>query len=341
MRNSSHPDLQTNPKATWRQIVAEYEKPQLSRSSWQLINSLVPYVAIWALMVFSLKISYFLTLLLAIPSAGFLVRIFIISHDCGHGSFFKSVKMNTFWGAVTSTLTFTPYKAWRREHAQHHATSGNLDKRGDGDIWTLTVREYLALPLWRRLQYRLYRNPLVLFGIGPLYQFVVQHRFSPGKTPAQRQSVRITNIVLLMVILLAHVTIGLKAFILVQLPITVLASSVGAWMFYIQHQFEDVYWERQEAWDYLTQALEGSSYYRLPKVLQWFTGNIGFHHIHHLSARIPNYLLEKCHKENNLFSKVPEITLWKSLQSLKFRLWDEEHRQLVGFRHLRRRRIAM
>ena len=309
--------------------------PQASRSSWQLINTLVPYAALWALMLFSLRVSFFLTLALAIPAGGFLVRIFIISHDCGHGSFFASPRLNTFWGVITGTMALTPYNAWRREHAQHHATAGNLDKRGAGDIWTLTVKEYLALPFWGRMKYRLYRNPLIMFGIGPIFLFSIGHRYGPGRTPAQRASIRETNLLLILAGLIAWMTIGLKAFFLIQIPILAIASSVGVWLFYVQHQFEDVYWERDKNWDFRALALEGSSYYRLPKILQWFSGNIGFHHVHHLSARIPNYLMEKCHKENELFSAVPEITLWKSLNSLKYRLWDEESRQLVGFDHLR------
>ena len=288
-------------------------------------------------MYFSLRVSYLLTLLLALPAAGLMVRIFIISHDCGHRSFFKSKKLNDFWGAATGTLVLTPFKYWRHEHAQHHATSGNLDKRGVGDIWTLTTREYQALPKMARLKYRLYRNPLMLFGIGPIYLFLIGQRFSKSTaSEPQRLSVRHTNLVILAVLVLAHFTIGLKAFFAIHLPIMAIASSAGVWLFYVQHQFEGVYWERSEKWDYFTQAIEGSSFYRLPKLLQWFSGNIGFHHVHHLSARIPNYLLEKCHRDLSRMKSVPEITFWTSLRSLKFRLWDEESQRLITFGELKR-----
>jgi omega-6 fatty acid desaturase (delta-12 desaturase) len=324
-------------KKTWRKVIANYETPIALRSIWQLVNTLPAFFGLWALMYFSLRVHYALTLLLAIPAAGFMVRIFIISHDCGHRSYFKSDRLNNFWGVITSTMTLTPYSAWRHDHAKHHASSGNLDKRGVGDIWTLTVKEYLALTKMQRLHYRIYRNPLILFGVGPLYLFLVQQRMiNWSETKRVRLSVLRTNLTIVTILAIAYFTIGLKAFVAVQLPITIIASSAGVWLFYVQHQFEGVYWERGENWDYVAQALEGSSFYKLPKLFQWFSGSIGFHHVHHLSARIPNYLLEKCHKESGLFEHVPEITLVKSLRCLTYRLWDEETGELITFSGLRR-----
>ncbi|MEM7391872.1 MAG: fatty acid desaturase, partial [Verrucomicrobiota bacterium] len=263
-------------------------------------------------------------------------RLFIIQHDCGHAAFFKSKRANHIVGAICSTMVCTPYRAWNRDHAKHHASSGNLDERGIGDIWTLTVDEYLALPPFKRLRYRLYRHPLILFGFGPAFLFLILHRFTGGSpTTREFRSVHLTNLAILLVLLIASFTIGLKAFLMVQLPILFITCSTGVWMFYVQHQFEGVSWARKEEWDYLAQALDGSSYYKLPKLLQWFTGNIGFHHIHHLSSRIPNYLLEKCHSENSLFRNVPEINWQQSLKSMQLHLWDEENRELVGFGFLK------
>lgn len=318
--------------AAWRELIAKYKKPVLMKSVWQLVNTLVPYLAIVTLMYFSLNVSYWLTLALAVPAAGFMVRMFIISHDCGHRSFFKSKRANDFWGMIAATLVWTPYAYWRNEHARHHSTSGNLDRRGTGDIWTLTVGEYLALPWYKRVGYRLYRNPIVLFVLAPLFMFTLRYRFSSGWAgQVERRSVIRTNLLLLAVLLLAHLTIGIGAFLMIQMPVITLGSAVGIWMFYVQHQFEDVYWANSEDWDFFRQAIEGSSYYKLPKVLQWFTGNIGFHHVHHLSPRIPNYFLEKCHRELAFFSRANRITLLTSLKSMGLRLWDEKRRCMVGF----------
>ena len=320
----------------WRSAVAKYEAPELSRSAWQVVNTVVPYVALWYLMYRSIDFSYWATLALAVPAAGFASRLFIIFHDCGHGSFFVPRKANTLLGFFTGILTLTPYHSWRHEHAIHHATSGDLDRRGVGDIWTMTVNEYLTSSFRDRLRYRLYRNPLVLFVLGPLYLFIVAQRFPRrGASKRERRSVHWTNLALVGVLAVMTVTIGLKAFIMVQLPILGIVSAAAVWMFYVQHQHEGVAWRRHEQWDYLTAALEGSSFYKLPKILQWFTGNIGFHHIHHLSPRIPNYFLQKCHDDSALFWDVREITLFSSARSLTFRLWDEEHHELVGFRRSR------
>jgi omega-6 fatty acid desaturase (delta-12 desaturase) len=325
----------------WKRTVAKHQKPILSSSVWQLANSLVPYFALWAAMIWTLGVSYWITLALAVPAAGFLVRIFIIFHDCGHGSFFRSRRANDFWGFVTGVLIFTPYHQWRHNHAVHHATSGDLDQRGTGDIWTLTVREYLKASRGKRLAYRLVRSPLVLFSVGALLLFLVHHRIpSRGAGRRERRSVHWTNAVLLTVVVLAGLTIGLSTYLWIQLPVMLLASAAGVWLFYVQHQFEGVYWERRPDWDFVGAALNGSSFYRLPKVLQWFSGNIGFHHIHHLSPAIPNYNLEKCHREEKLFQAVRAVTLRSSMKSLSFRLWDEQRRKLVGFGRVRALRNA-
>jgi len=273
---------------------------------------------------------------LAILAGAFMVRVFIIHHDCGHGSFFKSPRANHILGAITGLLTFTPYLHWRWEHAVHHSSSGDLDRRGTGDVWTLTVQEYLESSRWRRFSYRLARNPVVLFVIAPMILFLGINRIPKPKAPVrERYSVYLTNLAIgLMAVGLIWI-FGLKAYLIIQLTVLMVAGSAGVWLFYVQHQFEGVYWERGDNWDYATAALKGSSFYKLPKVLQWFSGNIGFHHIHHLSPRIPNYHLEKCHKAEPLFQTVKPVTLFSSFKSFTFRLWDEQRRKLVGYGHLR------
>jgi omega-6 fatty acid desaturase (delta-12 desaturase) len=325
----------------WKAIVARYQTPCVRRGVWQIVNTLVPYIALWYLMYLSLSVSWWLVVPLAILTAGFLVRVFIIHHDCGHGSFFKSRRANDILGFITGVLTFTPYYHWRWEHALHHSTAGDLDRRGMGDIWTLTVQEYLESSRWQRFAYRLARNPVVLFLIAPLFMFLVKHRVPKADaSQRERDSVHWANLAILgMVAGLAWI-FGLKAYLLIQLMVTGIAGSAGVWLFYVQHQFDGVYWERGEEWDYAMAALKGSSFYKLPKVLQWFSGNIGFHHIHHLSPRIPNYHLEKCHDAEPLFQSVKPVTLFASFKSFTFRLWDEQRRRLVGYRHLRAVRQA-
>ena len=326
---------QSSVEKVWKDTVKQYQNPEIWRSVWQLINTIVPYLGLLVLMILSLDYAYWLTLLLAIPAAGFYVRIFIIFHDCGHGSFLKSRQTNTFFGYIAGILTFTPYHLWRHRHAVHHATAGDLDRRGVGDVWTMTVDEYINSTRWKRIAYRIYRYPIFMCIVGPLIVFLINQRFvSKSDKKRERRSVHITNFALLVILVIAHFTIGLKTYVMIQIPAFWLATAVGVWLFYVQHQFEDVYWERHEDWDYVKAAIDGSSFYKLPKVLQWFTGNIGFHHIHHLSPKIPNYKLEKCHRENPIFQVKP-ITIWISLKSLTFRLWDEKRRKLVGFRQLK------
>lgn len=325
----------TAPRQNWRQIVAKYQTPDLRRSMWQLVSSLAAYFGLLTLMYFSLDVSYWLTLLLAIPAAGFMVRLFIIFHDCGHQSFFASRRLNDLVGAITGVITFTPYYRWRHAHAIHHATAGDLDRREVGDVWTMTVKEYLEAPKSKQIAYRIYRNPLIIFTLGAWLSFILGQRI-PLKEKSKRElmSILYTDLALLAVFVVVALTIGLGDFLLVLTPVLMLGTSAGIWLFYVQHQFEGVYWERHEDWDFVDAALKGSSFYKLPKILQWFSGNIGFHHIHHLSPKIPNYKLEQAYKENELFHIQP-ITLRSSMRSLRFRLWDEDNRQLVGFGHLK------
>jgi acyl-lipid omega-6 desaturase (Delta-12 desaturase) len=325
-------------EAAWKKIVLDFQKPSRWRACWQITDSVGPYLAIWYLMYLSRSI-WWLVPPLAVLAGMFLVRIFIIFHDCGHGSYFKSRGANDAVGFIMGLLTFTPFYQWRWDHAIHHATSGHLDKRGTGDLWTLTVEEYLASSRGRRFAYRLARNPVVLFVIAPLYVLVVKQRFASAHDNArERNSVIWMNLAILgMAVGLSRV-FGVLPYLLIQLTVITVAGSAGFWFFYVQHQFEGVYWERAEQWDYAAAALKGSSFYKLPKVLQWFSGNIGYHHIHHLSSRIPNYNLERCHKAHLMFQQVKPLTFFASLKTLRLRLWDEQRKKLVGFRHLKKMR---
>jgi acyl-lipid omega-6 desaturase (Delta-12 desaturase) len=318
----------------WREAVVHFQNSDLRSSLWQMLNTIGPYFILWYLAYRSLEISYVLTLPIAFVAALFAFRTFIIFHDCGHGSFFKSRRANDFVGVLTGIITFTPYYAWRHSHAVHHATSGDLDRRGIGDVWTLTYDEYQTLPRWKQVGYRLYRNPFIIFVIGPAIDFVVLQRLpymNASDRPREKNSVTWTNLALLGILIGMSATIGLKEYVLVQLPIIAFASSLGVWFFYVQHQYENVYWERHENWDYATAALYGSSFYKLPKIFQWFSGNIGFHHIHHLSPRIPNYRLEECHGSSPIFQEVEPLTLRTSLKSLHVRLWDEDRHKMIGY----------
>jgi acyl-lipid omega-6 desaturase (Delta-12 desaturase) len=322
--------------ADWKELIAEFQKPSSWRATWQIVNSIGSYLLLWVLMGWSLRISWWLTLPLAILAGGLLVRVFIIFHDCGHGSFLNARLANDIVGFIAGLLTLTPYYHWRWEHALHHGASGDLDRRGTGDIWTMTVQEYLESSRWKRFAYRLARNPIVLFVIAPVFLFVVRQRFpSPGANRRERRSVWWMNLAILAMAALGSSLLGLKVYLFIQLLVTTVAGAAGVWLFYVQHQFEDAYWEHTEQWDYTRAALQGSSFYKLPRVLQWFSGNIGFHHIHHLSPRIPNYNLERCHKSHPLFQTVKPVTMFGSLKSMTFRLWDEQRRKLVGFREIR------
>ena len=328
-------------QAGWREIVAKYQTPSVKRAVWQLVSTVLPLLAMLVLMYWSLSVSYWLTLALALPAAGLTIRTFIIMHDCGHGSFLPSRTWNDVVGWVTGILTATPYAHWRREHAIHHATSGHLEQRGTGDITTLTVREYLAKKWLQRVRYRIYRNPLILLGFGPTFLFI-KHRWPTPGMAGRREAlnVHLTNLALVSLITGLSLLIGFRELVMVWLPVVLLSGSAGVWLFYVQHQFEETYWRGAGDWDYVTAAVSGSSYFRLPRVLQWFTGNIGFHHVHHLSPKIPNYELERCHRENPRFQQVTTLTLRESFRTLRLKLWDEESGRLVGFGHLRRLRRA-
>ena len=326
--------------AVWKQRLAPYQTAD-DRLAWaQLLSTVGLFVLTWTVMYVSLEVvGWWLTLVLAPIAALLLVRLFIVQHDCGHGSFFRSKALNERVGACLGVLTLTPYHYWKRTHAVHHATAGDLDRRSMGDVTTLTVAEYVALPWWRRVAYRLYRHPLVMLGVGPVYVFVLKHRLPldiPWSWRREWRSVLATDAALVAVVALAWVTVGIESFLLVQLPITLLSGPVGVWLFYVQHQFEDTYWARHDGWSYYEAALRGSSFYDLPQVLHWFTGNIGYHHIHHLSSRIPNYRLPSCFRDIPELQQAPRLGLADSLGCLRLRLWDEEARRLVGFRDLRR-----
>jgi omega-6 fatty acid desaturase (delta-12 desaturase) len=319
-----------------KKILAKFTRPDWRKGLWQVFNSFIPYFILLVLMYFSLSISYWLTLALAIPAAGFMVRIFIIFHDCGHGSFFPSRRANTITGFIAGLFTFAPYNHWNHKHAIHHASSGDLDRRGMGDVWTLTVKEYQELSRGERLWYQIFRNPFMMLVIGPIYMFLIYNRFVTGNPSSkERNYVYATNLGILAIVLISSYFIGLKAYLLIQIPIIMIGGTGGIWLFYVQHQFDGVYWARHNEWNYEHAALEGSSYYKLPKILQFFSGNIGFHHIHHLSSRIPNYNLESCHNQIPEFQNIKPLTLSSSLKCINFRLWDEENNRLVGYEVLK------
>lgn len=316
--------------------VAPFEKTDTKSSIRQLINTLGPLVVLWYGAYLSLSVSYWLTLPLTIIAAGFMIRTFIIFHDCCHQSFFKNRLANDILGTITGVLTLCPYEQWKNAHAIHHATSSNLDKRGVGDIWIMTVEEYMTAPWWQKAFYRIYRNPIVMFGLGPIFVFVFQYRFNrKGARRRERLNNYVTNILLVGLFALMIWAIGWKAFLLIQGPIFYLSGVMGIWLFYVQHQFEDSYFENEEQWSYVKAAVEGSSYYKLPKALQWITGNIGFHHVHHLSPKVPNYNLEKAHNETPPLQMATTITFASSLTALRFRLWDEDNKRFISFKELK------
>jgi acyl-lipid omega-6 desaturase (Delta-12 desaturase) len=325
-------------KPVWYQDIRKYQTPDLKKATWQIVNTFVPYALILYLMYRTIQAgySYWVTLALAVPAAAFLGRIFIFFHDCVHTSFFASRKATTLLGRICGILTFTPYEDWQRAHGIHHATVGNLDRRSVGDIWTLTVDEFLAAPRHTQILYRLFRNPLVLFGLGPFYEFLISHRFpTKGARKRERKSVYLNNLSILVIVVAASLTIGFKAYVLIQLPVILLAGLGAIWMFYVQHQYADVYWTRHAEWDPIRIALEGSSFYKLPRLLQWISGNIGFHHIHHIRPRIPNYNLQRCYDETPAMQTVAPLTVRKSLKSPFLHLWDESQKKIVGFRTLK------
>ncbi len=329
--------VESSPDITWRKVVPKYQQPDVRRAMFQAATTLGLLFAALYVMTLSLALPYWITLLLAVPTAGLFVRTFIIMHDCAHGSFLPWKRANDTLGFVTGVLTLFPFAQWRRDHAMHHASSGDLDRRGHGDVTTLTVREYQARGWWGRLRYRLFRNPAVLFGLGPL-QLMIGQRFHPRgetTTASDVRSVWATNGALVAGIVFCLLVLGWRFVFLVYFPEMYIAGAVGIWLFYVQHQFEDAYWKKHDEWDYVTAAIKGSSYFKLPRVLQWFTGNIGLHHVHHLGPRIPNYNLQRCHDENEPLQEASVVTLRQCAALMRLSLWDEEKRQLVPFSAVR------
>ena len=331
-------DVYNDPKA-WRKIVVKYQKSCAKKASFQLANTLIPYFALWVAMYFLWPVSALACIPLIIIAGLLSLRTFVIFHDCGHQSFFKSRKANDTWGFICGVLTFTSYRLWHWEHQVHHSTTGDLDRREEGDIWTMTVEEYEDSSRWLKFSYRIVRSPLILFTIAPLFLFLIWQRFTPKKAKMKaRISVLLTNLGIVAMGALGVYLFGWQAYLIIQVSICAIMATVGVWGFYVQHQFEDVYWARNDEWNFATAALEGSSYYKLPKIMQWFSANIGFHHIHHMSSRIPNYRLEECHNSEPLFQDVPCLTIRSSMKCAKYRLFDEENKRLVSFKYLKQYR---
>lgn len=317
--------------------VAPFEKVDTKASVIQILNTILPFFLLWFLAYKSLSVSMFLTIPILIVASGLLVRIFIIFHDCCHSSFFTSSKANDILGTITGILTVVPYRQWKHSHSVHHATSSNLDKRGTGDMWLLTVDEYIAAPLWKKAYYRIYRNPFFMFCIGPIAVFLIQYRFNrKGAKRKERVNTYITNFFIVLISAIMCYSIGWQNFLFIQGFVFFVSGVMGIWLFYVQHQFEDSYFEHEEEWNYVQAAVEGSSFYKLPKVLQWITGSIGYHHVHHLAPRVPNYNLEKAHNETLPLQKATTITLLTSLKSLKFRVWDEKTKTFLSFKEMKR-----
>ena len=322
----------------WNKLLAPYMETSAKRALFQLVTTAALFMLGWAAMLVSLNVSYWLTLALALPTAGLLIRLFIFQHDCGHGAFFKSQRVNNWVGFFIGVVMMTPYQYWRRTHALHHSASGDLDRRGYGDVNTLTVDEYFALSRFGRIRYRIYRSLPVLLLVGPIFQFVLKHRFpldAPFTWKREWRSILWTNVGIAALIVLGWQTIGITELLLVHTPIMMTATGIGIWLFYVQHQFEDTYWRNTPEWDFHRAGLEGSSYYELPAILHWFTGNIGYHHIHHLSSRIPNYHLKQCFIEQPEMQRVTRLTIWESLKCARLKLWDAESGRLVSFSQLR------
>jgi len=328
--------LSPSARPYWRDSVARHEQSSLRHGLLDVCTSVLPYLALSVAMYLCLSVSVWISLALAVPAAGFLLRTFVVFHDCAHGSFLRSKRANLWLGRFTGLLVFQPFGNWRHNHAVHHGTAGDLDRRGTGDVPTLTVEEYLSRPWKARLAYRLFRNPLVMFGIGPIWSLMIGPRIWSNKMrPRQRRSVLATNLALAIVIGAIVWLAGLEAWLLVQMPIAILAGTLGVFLFYVQHQFEDVYWESSENWDYADAALQGSSYLKLPKLLQFFSGNIGLHHVHHLSAKIPNYNLQCAHDENEIFHDVPVLSVLDGLRSVRLKVIDPASGRLLTWRQVK------
>ncbi|MGP4077469.1 fatty acid desaturase [Halobacillus sp. K22] len=319
-----------------KKSVARYAKPDNKAGIRQLLNTLLPFLLVWYLAYESLSWSIWITIPLAFIAGGFVVRLFIIFHDCTHQSFFENNKANRIVGTITGILTLFPFDKWKRSHSIHHATSGNLDKRGTGDIWVMTVEEYMKAPLKTRIAYRIYRNPFVMFGLGPIYLFLISNRFNrKGAKRKERMNTYVINAAIVVLYSFIIWAIGWQSFLIIHLPILYVSGMLGIWLFYVQHQFEDSYFEDESEWDFVKAAVDGSSYYKLPKALQWVSGNIGFHHVHHLSPRVPNYNLEKAHDNTPPLEHATTITLATSLESIRFRLYDTANKTFVSFKDVK------
>ena len=331
-------ELATPAGAEWNAVLAPYRHSVAWKSIFQLVTTVLLLATFWLAMYWSLSVSYWFTLVLAVPAAAMTMRLFMLQHDCGHGSFFRSGRANDLVGGVLGVVTLVPYAYWRRTHAIHHATSGNLDVRGLGDIDTLTAREYLSRSPWKRFLYRLYRHPLVLLVVGPVWQFGLKHRLPmdvPRTWTSELIGVQVTNLGLAGLVALMWYLVGLKAFLLIQIPISLIAGSLGVYLFYVQHQYEDTYWRYREAWNYYTAGLEGASHLKMPKLLQWATASIGLHHIHHVASKIPNYNLQRAYDAIPALRRVTILTLPASVKTLRLTIWDEDAKVLVRFRDLR------
>lgn len=343
MQNGYESKKATFEKPYWYKDLSKFTKANNLKAFWQILNTVLPYIALWAIAIYLVENEYNYLLLLPVIflASGFLIRIFIMFHDCCHGSFFTSNTANRIFGYISGIMTLTPFEEWRRSHGLHHVSAGDLDRRGIGDVWTMTVDEYCNSSRFKKLYYRLYRNPFIMFGLGPAIIFILSERFSQkGSKKIQRRSVFITNVALLIITLVFSFTIGLWDYLIIQIPLTLTSGSLGVWLFYVQHQYEEVYWARKHEWDPVKAALEGSSYYKLPKILQWFTGNIGLHHIHHLKPNIPNYYLQQCYDEIQGLQEVEPLTIKTSLKSLWLKLWHEKEQRMVSFRYLKKLRNA-
>ena len=329
----------SKPQRQWGKVISRYQQTVLWKAVAQLTTTFVPLGVIFYLMYRSLALPYVVTLLLALPAAGLLVRTFIIMHDCGHGSFFKSRRANEIFGWITGVMTLTPFAQWRYDHALHHASSGDLDRRGHGDIDTITVKEYLAMPFEKRRKYRFVRNPFVMLGLGPIYLMLNQRRLLKNAhlNELQTFSVWSTNIAIAAIVVGFSLWIGFVPFMSIYFPAIYIAAAAGIMLFYVQHQFEDTYWHQHANWDYATAAIKGSSYFKMNPVLQWFTGNIGLHHVHHLGPRIPNYNLQRCHDENEMFHDVTVLTVASAIKTMRLKVWDEDAKRLVPIRELEAR----
>jgi len=329
-------------RQAWYQAIAGFEKPDLRKASWQIVNTFIPYVLLWSVMVWAVRAGapYWVVLLLTLPAGLFMVRLFILFHDCAHQSFFSSKRANRIFGGIFGLLTFTAYEKWRSSHWRHHGTVADLDRRGEGDFWTMTKSEYLESSGRKRRIYRLARHPFVVFILGPVFIFVVAQRFPiSAQTRKERTSVYLADLGILGIALAVGLAFGFRTYLIIQLPIIFIGGMLGLWLFYVQHNFEGVYWARRDEWDRMKAALEGSSFYRLPRVLQWFTGNIGFHHVHHVRPMIPNYHLEKCCASEPALREIKPLTVRRSLRSIGLSLWDEQNKKLVSFRSLKKAQV--